>query len=94
MKDYLTARLSEPSTWRGIINTIAGSSGFITYFVDKSNPLLAIYVAGGFWSGAFVLSGIIGLMTSDYKNTETKADDILNAAATAMRSKAEEKKAK
>jgi len=76
----ITDLLTEPSTWRGIINTLGGVAGILEVLKihDTTYGLLIIMVTQ-------ILGGLIGTLTSDYKKTETKIDDVLHVAITALK---------
>jgi len=55
-REYLLARLAEPSTWRGLILAVAGLG--VTVAPDRMDAIVSV---------AMLAAGIIGAGTSDKK---------------------------
>lgn len=73
MKQKLLKLLSQPSTWRGLIMSLGG---VITLIGDHINPhFLTISIPV-----VMYLVGMIGVLTDDSKDTDSKVDDIVHAA--------------
>ncbi len=60
MKEYLIARLLEPSTWRALI-LIATSLGLVSFNGEQTETIIALGMA---------LSGAVGVVTPDSLNSK------------------------
>jgi len=79
IKQKIIIVLSQPSTWRGIINSCGGIAGTLA-LLHMINPLFAISLPV-----CMLLAGVVGTFTDDYASTATKVDDMLHAAASAIK---------
>ena len=61
--DYLKARLSEPSSWRGLIAILTGFG--VTLSPEQTNAIVA---------GGLALMGLVGVFTPDKKGAANAPD--------------------
>lgn len=64
------SKLNQASTWRGVVNAIAGSATMIAVLLDPTMQVKFLAIMNGL---TFLITGIIGALTDDKPaNTATE----------------------